>query len=251
MKYWVIGRKQLVSAGSVLLILLFAALCAIGVLAAQAGGAALPTPISAVERQDKALSLTFSVTGDADVEQILKLLQGYNAKAVFFVSADWVSAYPGRAKELAAAGMELGCLVPGDAGDGAAAENLQFCRQRIQSATGFLPAVYRTSDDHWDSSLLEGAEGCIPVRYSVDSGDGAGDSGVQQIADRVLAGAAGGAIIRMTAGAKYTPAALPFILESLIAGGYEPVSLSRLLWPAPFTVDGMGVQRPEKEQAGG
>lgn len=239
MRYMVIGKRQLLSAGSVLLILLFAAACAMGVLAQKPKS----SPIVSVEREDKRIGLTFTVQGDADPEQILDVLQRYNAKATFFLTADWVSAYPDRAKELAAAGMELGCLIENTADGQAARDSLQFCRQRIQAAAGVVPGVFRTADDRWDAAMLGLDCPCVPVSFSLDSRDAAGDGGVQQIADRILSGAAGGAIVRLTVGAKYTPAALPYILESLIAKGYEPATLSRLLWPAPYTVDGEGVQR--------
>ena len=91
---------------------------------------------------------------------------------------------------------------------------------------------------------MEG-EGSIPVGWSADGGDAGLGGGVQYIADRALDGAVPGGIVRLDCGGKYTAAALPFVFESLIGKGLEPVPLSSLIHPAPYTVDGKGRQRPQ------
>ena len=86
----------------------------------------------------------------------------------------------------------------------------------------------------------------LPISWSVDGGDGELDSTVQKIADNVLTAAGPGKIIRLDCSGKYTAGVLPYILEGLIAKGYEPAALQSLLLPSPCTVDGEGCQRPAK-----
>lgn len=239
MKCVIIGKKQLLSIGTVLLIILFAAVCAVGVLA----GKPMGKPISSVEREDQKLAVTFTLSGQADPDKILPLLQKYNVKSTFFVTGDWAADHPGQLAKLMAAGQELGCLIE-NTGDGEeAAARLTFCRQRISAAGGEAAPCFRTADGQWSAALLENAgEESIPVGWSADGGDAALDAGVQKIADRVLSAAAAGIIVRLDCGGKYTAAALPFLFESLIGKGFEPVTLSSLLHPAPYTVDGEGRQ---------
>lgn len=242
MKCMIIGKKQLLSIGAVLLIILFAAVCAMGVLAGKPVG----HPIRSVEREDKKLAVTFTLSEQADVDKILPTLKKYNVKSTFFVTADWAADHPGRIAELTAAGQEFGCLIENTDDGEEAGARLTFCRQRIAASGGGAAPCFRTADGQWSPVLLENAgEKNIPVSWSIDGGDADMGSGVQDIADRVLAGAAPGSVVRLDCGGKYTAAVLPFLFESLIGKGYEPVALSALLYPAPYTVDSEGRQRAQ------
>lgn len=239
MKCLIIGKKQLISIGSVLLIVLFAALCALGVLAQRPGA----RPIRRVERGDTRLSITFTTRGQAETGEILSALQKYNVKATFFVTADWAAAHAEQVKALSDAGQELGCLIENT---GNTEEALDTCRRCIAEAGGAASSVYRTADGEWSSALLGEEAAGLPISWSVDGGDGELDSTVQKIADNVLTAAGPGEIIRLDCSGKYTAGVLPYILESLIAKGYAPAALQSLLLPSPYTVDGEGRQRPAK-----
>lgn len=240
MKCLVIGKKQLISIGSVLLIILFAALCALGVLAQRTGA----RPIRRVERGDTRLSVTFTARGQAETGEILSALQKYNVKATFFVTADWAAAHAGQVKALSDAGQELGCLIENTGNTEEALLALDTCRRQIAEAGGAASSVYRTADGEWSSALLGEEAAGLPISWSVDGGDGELDSTVQKIADNVLTAAGPGKIIRLDCSGKYTAGVLPYILEGLIAKGYEPAALQSLLLPPPYMVDGEGCQRP-------
>ena len=251
MKCLIIGKKQLISIGSVLLIVLFAAVCAAGMLikaqaggAREAGAAASARPILSVERPDKKLSFTFTVAEGDDPGKILPILQKYNVKAAFFLTADWAASHPGQTAELTAAGQEVGCLIDNTDEADRAAERIAYGCQRIAAAGGGEVKLFRTADGQWSGALMEATPaGSVQLGWSLDGGDGELDSSMQGIADRVLTGAGSGVIVRLGCGGKYTAAALPYILENLIGKGYEPVVPSALLLPEPYTVDETGRQK--------
>ena len=62
--------------------------------------------------------------------------------------------------------------------------------------------------------------------------------------DRVLSRVQPGSIVLFHNAAKYTPRALPTILESLIRDGYDFVPVSQLIYRENYRIDHTGRQIP-------
>lgn len=62
--------------------------------------------------------------------------------------------------------------------------------------------------------------------------------------DRVLSRVQPGSIVLFHNAAKYTPQALPTILESLIRDGYDFVPVSQLIYRENYRIDHTGRQIP-------
>ena len=62
--------------------------------------------------------------------------------------------------------------------------------------------------------------------------------------DRVLSRVQPGSIVLFHNAAKYTPQALPTILESLIRDGYDFVPVSQLIYRENYLIDHTGRQIP-------
>ena len=82
--------------------------------------------------------------------------------------------------------------------------------------------------------------------YSRHSGDSLDwkEIGVQDIIDRVLGKVQPGSIVLFHNAAKYTPQALPSVIEGLIREGYSFVPISQLIYRDNYTLDHAGKQIP-------
>ena len=82
---------------------------------------------------------------------------------------------------------------------------------------------------------------------NVDSLDWKEQSTVESIVTRVTGKVKPGSIILFHNDAKYTPQALPMILEKLIAEGYTFVKVADLVATENYTIDNSGMQIVNKE----
>ena len=69
--------------------------------------------------------------------------------------------------------------------------------------------------------------------------------GVETIVERVIGKVKNGSIVLFHSGAPDTPTALPRILDQLREKGYEFVTVSSLIYPAPYTLDHEGRQHQD------
>lgn len=76
------------------------------------------------------------------------------------------------------------------------------------------------------------------------------DLAPETIIDRVTTKVKPGSIVLFHNAAKNTPAALPKILEKLIADGYKIVPVSELIYKENFSVDVSGKQIPNTVSTG-
>ena len=83
--------------------------------------------------------------------------------------------------------------------------------------------------------------GYYPVQWDVDSLDWK-DYGAEHIVNQVLDKVREGSIVLFHNDAKYTPTALPTILDRLIDEGYEFVPISELIYKSNYQIDHTGRQ---------
>lgn len=169
-------RKKLLSALALVLAicLMFYAVNAPQIVGAAATERVLP--IYCVERDNKAVSLTFDAAwGNEDTQMLIDILTGHDVKATFFLVGDWVDRYPESVKALHDAGME----VMNHSNDHAhfsklsaqeIQSNVNACCDKIEAITGERPTLFRCPygeyDDHVVSTINE--MGIQVIQWDVD-----------------------------------------------------------------------------------
>ncbi len=127
-------------------------------------------------------------------------------------------------------------------------EQLRVCNEKIAAVTGKTPTLFRCPYDYNDQ-VIEAVEsaGMQSIQWDVDSLDWKEQSTVESIVTRVTGKVKPGSIILFHNDAKYTPQALPMILEKLIAEGYTFVKVADLVATENYTIDNSGMQIVNKE----
>ena len=185
---------------------------------------------------------------------LISELQQYGARATFFVVGEWVDKYPDEVKKLAEAGndvMNHSATHPYMTSLSAAqmSEQLRVCNEKIAAVTGKTPTLFRCPYGDYNDQVIEAVEsaGMQSIQWDVDSLDWKEQSTVESIVTRVTGKVKPGSIILFHNDAKYTPQALPMILEKLIAEGYTFVKVADLVATENYTIDNSGMQIVNKE----
>lgn len=206
-------------------------------------------PIYCVERDDKAVALSFDAAwGNEDTQQLIDILGKYKVKATFFVVGDWVDKYPESVKALHDAGHE----VMNHSNDHAhfnslSAEeivaNVNACNDKIEAITGQRPHLFRAPygeyDDHVVGTLT--SMDMYTIQWDVDSLDWK-DLSAEDIQERVLSRVSAGSIVLFHNAALHTPEALPSIIEGLLAEGYSIMPISEIILKDNYVMDHTGRQ---------
>lgn len=195
-------------------------------------------PIDCVQGREGALALSFDVTGGCgSIGTILNILRENDVRASFFVTTEWVDAYPEETKRIAAEGHDIGSRgfdresMTGRP-SGEIRKALEETSSKVQNLTGSKMTLFRAPYGEYNSTLvgIAASVGFLPVRWSVDSEDWK-DYGVESIVSKVTQSDSlgSGAIVRMHGGAKNTAQALEAIIENLRQQGYALEPISQLL----------------------
>jgi polysaccharide deacetylase family sporulation protein PdaB len=206
-------------------------------------------PIYCVERDNKCASLTFDAAwGNEDTEQLIEILGKYGVRATFFVVGAWVDKYPESVKALADAGHEVMSHSDDHAhfsklSESQIVENLKRCNDKIEAVTGVRPTLFRCPYGEYDDHVIRTVNsiGMTTIQWNVDSLDWKGIS-ASEISQRVLSRAVPGSIVLFHNAAENTPAALPAIIEGLLAEGYSLVPVSEILLTGDYKIDHTGKQ---------
>jgi peptidoglycan/xylan/chitin deacetylase (PgdA/CDA1 family) len=200
--------------------------------------------------KEKLVALTFDAGANADgVPSILKTLHDLGVRATFFLTGDFVQAFP---KKSAAIGKSY--LVGNHTrshpdltklGDRAVRRQVRDAEKLILAATGQDPRrFFRFPFGARTPHLVTVLNGLcyVPFRWTVDTLGWKGTSGgmtAAKVVNRVLAGASPGEIVLMHVGANPDDGstldadALPTVISKLRARGYHFVRLSRVMSAAP------------------
>ena len=212
-------------------------------------------PIYCVERDNKAVSLTFDAAwGNEDTQLLIDILEKYNVKATFFVVGDWVDKYPESVKALSGAGHEVMnhsddhahfSKLPADQ----ITINIETCNDKIESVTGVRPSLFRPPYGEYNDNVIStvSSMNMQTIQWDVDSLDWKGLS-ASEISKRVLNGVSSGSIVLFHNAAKHTPEALPTIIEELLSNGYALVPVSEIILQGEYTMDHTGRQCPPSEK---
>jgi len=208
-------------------------------------------PIYSVQRDNKAVSLTFDAAwGNEDTQTLIDILAKYNVKATFFVVGAWAEKYPESVRALHEAGHE----VMSHSNDHAhftkltadqIIADLTLANEKISAVTGVVPTLFRAPYGEYDDKVIKTVRsiGMQVIQWDVDSLDWK-DLSAAEITKRVTNGVKPGSIVLFHNAALHTPEALPGIIEWLIQNGYSIVPVSQILLTGNYTVDHTGRMQP-------
>ena len=206
-------------------------------------------PIYSVERDSKAIALSFDAAwGNEDTQLLIDILNQYNVKATFFLVGDWVDRYPESVKQLYDAGMEIGNHSDNHAhftklsSEGITAD-VSACNEKIKAITGAAPTLFRCPYGEYDDHVVSAINnmGMQVIQWDVDSLDWK-ELSAEEIYERVTSRAAPGSICLFHNAALHTPEALPSIIECLLSEGFSIVPISQLIYTENYTIDHTGRQ---------
>jgi len=206
-------------------------------------------PIYCVQRDHNVVSLTFDAAwGNEDTQQLIDILGKYNVRATFFVVGEWVDKYPESVKALHDAGHEI--MNHSDTHPHMTAlteakmiAEVESCDDKIEAITGVRPTLFRPPYGDYNNAVVGAMRdsGHFTIQWDVDSLDWK-EPGADAIVERVLERVNPGSIVLFHNAAPDTPAALPRIIEGLLARNYSFVPVSELIFTQDFTIDHTGKQ---------
>lgn len=218
----------------------------------QAAGKLLP--IYSVERGDNKIALTFDVAWEnSNTDELIDILEEFDAQATFFVTGDWCDRYPEDVLKFYDAGHE----VQNHSDQHPHVEGMNVnelisdtkeCSRKIEMITGEKPTLYRAPYGEYDDSLITTVEGMgmKVIQWDVDSVDWKEPS-PDEIVEKVLAKTASGSILLFHNDLENTTQALPEILTMLRDKGYEFVTVNDLIYHEDYSINADGKQIPDKK----
>lgn len=236
-----------VAVGAFAVVLIFTAILSPAIVGVSATTRILP--IYCVQRDNKAVSLTFDAAwGNEDTELLIEILGRYNVKATFFVVGEWVDKYPESVKALHDAGHE----VMNHSNDHAhfasltneqIIDNINECSDKIEAVTGVRPTLFRAPYGEYDDHVIAAVNsiGIHTIQWDVDSLDWK-EIPASDIYNRVTSKVESGSIVLFHNAAIHTPEALADIIEYLISEEYSIVPVSELILSGEYTIDHTGRQ---------
>jgi Predicted xylanase/chitin deacetylase len=206
-------------------------------------------PIYSVNTAQKAMALGINCAWDnADIPLLIEILGTHNVTATFFVSGSWCKKFPQSVKALYDAGHEIASHSNTHAdlttlSKAEIQQEIRLCNEKIKAITGVVPTLFRAPSGAHSPLVVQTVleEGLLPIQWDCDSLDYR-DPTPQEICARIQSGMQPGSIALFHSGAKNTPAALPLVIEMARGQGYDVVSVSELVYPAPYALDHAGRQ---------
>ena len=209
-------------------------------------------PIYSVQRDNKAVSLTFDAAwGNEDTQTLIDILNKYGVKATFFLVGQWVDKYPESVQALSDAGMEIGNHSDthphmAKQSEKQIIDEVSLCSGKIEAITGTEVDLFRCPYGEYDDEVISTVRnmGVYPIQWDVDSLDWK-DLSAAEITKRITSKVRDGSIILFHNAAKHTPEALPGIIEYLLSEGYQIVPVSELLLDGEYEIDNTGRMTPK------
>ncbi len=210
-------------------------------------------PIYSVAREEKVAAVTVNCAWDKNnIPQLLEILEREDVKATFFLVGQWVEQYPQLAKEIAAAGHEIGNHSYSHPDfrtkdEGEIETELRRTDELIRQACGAVPKLVRFPSGDYTAETVSTVRqlGYEVIQWDVDSRDWM-DPSSEEITERVMSQLQPGSILLFHAGKSNTEEALPRILSRMKAEGYRFIPVGELIYPGEYTLDIAGRQHPQR-----
>ena len=242
-------RAALFALGTALAVVLCVLLSATGAYAVYYGGTLRKLPIYSVETEEKRIAITFDCAwGTEHTDAILEALAREEVPATFFMVQFWAEKYPEYVKKIADAGCEIGThsathsYMSRLSEEEIRAELTGSCAA-IEAATGKKVDLFRPPYGDYDDLLIDTCldMGILPIQWDVDSLDWK-DLTAQEIVSRIAEHTQSGSIILCHNNGLHTAEALPAVIDSLRAKGFEFVPIGELVYRENYTIDAAGRQ---------
>ncbi len=207
-------------------------------------------PIYCVDTDEKKVAISFDAAWGADkTEKILDILDCYEVHATFFLVGFWVEKYPDMVKEIDSRGYEIGNHSQNHPQmTSLSVEQMKneiiSVNEQIYKLTGKTPSVFRPPYGDYNNTVVSTLQqlNMHTIQWSIDSLDWK-EFGKNDIINRVTKKVKSGDIILFHNNAKYTPDALPEILEYLQNNGYSVCSVGELIYKNDYIVNNQGIQK--------
>jgi len=191
--------------------------------------------IRRVARSDKVAALTFDDGPNASTPKLLDILESKNVKATFFVVGSMAEANPELLRKIAAAGHEIENHTYSH-------RNLRYLPEIeierelvrtasvIRSITGMTSRFFRPPGGHQNGNLASaaGKYGFSSVLWTVNCSKNEGTK-ADNIVRQVVSETSPGSIVLMHNVEDVTLQALPKVIDTLRANGYELVTLAAMV----------------------
>lgn len=183
-------------------------------------------------RHHKRVALSFDDGPSAYTPRILSVLEDKHAKGTFFEIGDEIPGRTSISRAVLKSGNELGNHSLHHESKPSRA-SMAATNDRIESATGFEPCLFRPPYGAYDSRVVSDARslGMTTIIWDVDPTDWA-EPGSDVIYNRVVSNTRPGSIVLMHDGGgnrSQTVAALPRIIHTLRKRGYRFLTVTKLL----------------------
>lgn len=214
-------------------------------------------PVYSVETDEKVVAISFDAAwGNEFTDDILNILDEYDARATFFLVGFWIDEYPEDVRAIAERGNEIGS-------HSATHPDLTTCSreqiereldettEKIKETAGVVPVLFRAPYGAYDNNLINIAEekGYQVIQWDVDSLDWK-DISEEQIVERVVRNVRNGSIVLFHNNAQYVSCYLPRILQKLTDDGYKVVAVGDLVLKENYYIDHTGRQFPAESGKG-
>ncbi len=200
---------------------------------------------------DRRIAITFDCAwGADDIPDILQILEGYDAKATFFVLGTWAEKNPETMIAIMEAGHEIANhsyahKAPNQLDKAGLTEEIQKCNDAIYAATGKQATLYRAPSGEYNDLVVQTAKemGFSMIQWDVDSVDWKDEMTKEAIYERIVTRTKAGSILLFHNDTNHTVEVLPDILRALTEKGYESVPVSELIYKEGYKIDAGGEQQ--------
>lgn len=231
---------------------------AVGMLTANAADAdivyfsgARSLPIYCVDRDDNKIAISFDCAWGVDyTDKILEGLEEGGVRATFFSVQFWTEKYPEYVKKISDAGHEFGThskthSYMSKLGETEIRAELESSAAAITKITGKEVTLFRPPYGDYDNLLIDtcNSMGIYPIQWDVDSLDWK-DLSAADIASRIVDRVKSGSIILCHNNGLHTAEAVPIVIDTLRAKGFEFVPIGELIYRENYTIDSAGKQIP-------
>jgi polysaccharide deacetylase family sporulation protein PdaB len=250
MKCLVINYRNTVFILAVVFLLVITSFSTIMGIAIKSDNPIRRLPIYCVETNEKKIAITFDAAWSAeDTDEIIEILEEFDAKVTIFVLGTWVDANPDAVKKFYEKGHEIANhsdthKLFSKVSREEVIKEIEECNKKIEAITGKKVKLLRAPSGDYDNKSIEIADtmNMKMIQWSVDSLDWKKLS-AQEMYSRVVTKTENGSILLFHNGVENTPEALGKVLEKLKNDGYEFVTVSELIYWDNYKIDHTGKQK--------
>lgn len=206
-------------------------------------------PIYCVDTKEKKIAISFDANwGDDRTDDILKILDKYNAKATFFIVGAWIDQYPDKVKTMHQKGHEIGNHsnkhpIMTTISKERMNKEITTTDAKIMAITGKATTLFRCPSGEYNNLVIETVESTnhYCIQWDADSIDWK-EQGAEIEYNRIIKKTKPGSILLFHNNAKYTPENLDKVLKHFKAQGYKFVKISDLIYKKNYYINESGKQ---------